>query len=192
MALTGLFKAGPQSLKVLPWFFLAQGLIYIGVPLKQFLNAKERFTPYGVIAVISNTAKVVIACLLISDHTLDLRSIIIILTGTAAFELLGLLIYLLSKTDFNFTLKFKAYFKLLKEASAQYLSVIFDMSLSRMDWILLGIMTSNVVLADYSFAYRAYELARLPLLIIAPIFVTPYVAPVGCRSSAGCYSTNVY
>ncbi|MDB5132643.1 MAG: hypothetical protein JWR02_2392, partial [Mucilaginibacter sp.] len=38
-------------------------------------------------------------------------------------------------------------------------------------WILLGIMTTPIVLADYSFAYRAFELARLPMLVAAPIIL---------------------
>jgi O-antigen/teichoic acid export membrane protein len=82
-----------------------------------------------------------------------------------------LIIYLVAKTSFSFKFYFKAYTKLLKESSSQYISVIFDISLSRMDWILLGVMTTSSVLADYSFAYRAYELARLPMLIIAPLIL---------------------
>jgi O-antigen/teichoic acid export membrane protein len=40
-----------------------------------------------------------------------------------------------------------------------------------MDWLLLGFMASKTVLADYSFAYRAYELSRLPMLVIAPVIL---------------------
>jgi len=157
--------------KFLPWFFVAQGFIYMGVPLKQFLNAKERFTPYGIIAAVSNAAKIVIAFLLQQHHNLNIRTVIFTLICTAGFEIVYLVFYILTKTTFSFKLHFKAYTKLLRESSAQYLSVIFDMSLSRMDWILVGIITSNVVLADYSFAYRAFELARLPVFIIGPMLL---------------------
>ena len=157
--------------KQLPWFFLAQGLIFIGVPLKQFLNAKEKFTPYGIIAIISNAGKIVAAWLLLTGGKLYIGTTLIILICAAVFELACLLTYLLTKTSFSFKFRFGAYIKLIKESSAQYLSVIFDMSLSRMDWILLGIMTSSSILADYSFAYRAYELSRLPMLIMAPIIL---------------------
>ncbi|MEO6633707.1 MAG: oligosaccharide flippase family protein [Mucilaginibacter sp.] len=157
--------------KQLPWFFLAQGLIFIGVPLKQFLNAKEKFTPYGVISVISNIGKIAAAWLLLMQGTLYINTVLVILICAGVFELAGLLVYLLTKTSFNFKFRFNAYTKLVKESSAQYLSVIFDISLSRMDWILLGMMTSSSILADYSFAYRAYELARLPMLILAPIIL---------------------
>ncbi|MDP9079231.1 MAG: polysaccharide biosynthesis C-terminal domain-containing protein [Bacteroidota bacterium] len=167
----GLLKNHASIYKALPWFFLAQGMLFIGIPLKQFLNAKEQFTPYGVIAVISNACKIVVAWLLMKQGILHLQTILLILIGTAVFELCCLFIYLLVKTSFSFKFQFRAYLKLIKESSSQYLSVIFDMSLSRMDWILLGIMTSSSVLADYSFAYRAYELARLPMLIMAPIIL---------------------
>ena len=157
--------------RFLPWFFLAQGLIYVGTPLKQFLNAKERFTPYGIIAAISNTAKIIIAFMLQQAHNLNIHTVIITLICTAALEMICLLVYILTKTTFSFRLHFQAYTKLLNESFAQYLSVIFDMSLSRMDWILVGMITSNVILADYSFAYRAFELARLPVFVIGPIIL---------------------
>ncbi|GAB3904935.1 hypothetical protein GCM10028826_06560 [Mucilaginibacter boryungensis] len=157
--------------KYLPWFFAAQGLIFTGTPLKQFLNAKEQFTPYGIIAFISNSSKVAATVILQQTHQLTINTVIVVLVSAAGFELVALLTYVLINTSFRFKLRLKAYVKLVKESSAQYISVIFDMSLSRMDWILLGIMTTNVMLADYSFAYRAFELARLPILIIAPIIM---------------------
>ncbi|MFC0517077.1 oligosaccharide flippase family protein [Mucilaginibacter angelicae] len=156
---------------VLPWFFIAQGLLFMGIPLKQFLNAKEKFTPYGVIAIISNSLRVCGAFYLVAVHQLQVRSIIMVMICTAGAELLALLIYVITKTDFSFKFRFQAYKKLIKESTAQYVSVIFDMSLSRMDWLLLGFMASKAVLADYSFAYRAYELSRLPMLIIAPVIL---------------------
>jgi O-antigen/teichoic acid export membrane protein len=157
--------------RLLPWFFAAQGLIYMGIPLKQFLNAKERFTPYGIIAVISNSGKIATAWVLFRNAQLDIHAVMLILIGWAAFELVCLLTYLAAKTTFSFRFTIKAYSKLLKEAATPYLSVLFDMSLSRTDWILLGAITTNTVLADYSFAYRAFELARLPMVIIAPIIL---------------------
>jgi O-antigen/teichoic acid export membrane protein len=171
--------------QLLPWFFGAQALLFIGIPLKQFLNAKEEFRPYGIIAVFSNICKIAAAYVLLQTHMLDTYTVIIVLICTAGFELGCLLIYIVTKTTFNFKLHFKAYIKLIKESSAQYLSVIFDMSLSRMDWILLGIMTTNVVLADYSFAYRAYELSRLPMLIIAPLILPRFSRMMASKSKPG-------
>lgn len=170
LLLQSVFKS-EQVYQLLPWFFAAQGLIYMGVPLKQFLNANEKFTPYGIIAITSNTGKIVAALLLFRQQQLNIHGVILILICSAMFEMCCLLIYLLTKTGFRFRFPVKAYIKLLKEASAPYLSVLFDISLSRTDWILLGIITSNTILADYSFAYRAFELARLPMVIIGPVIL---------------------
>jgi O-antigen/teichoic acid export membrane protein len=182
LLLNSIVKSQAGIYKQLTWFFLAQGLIFIGVPLKQFLNAKEQFTPYGVISVISNVCKIAAAWLLVTEGRLYINTVLIILICTATFELCSLIIYLIAKTSFSFKFHFNAYTKLLKESSAQYISVIFDISLSRMDWILLGMMTTSSVLADYSFAYRAYELARLPMLIIAPIILPGFARLLSLNS----------
>lgn len=155
----------------LPWFFAAQGLLFIAVPFKQFLNAKERFTPYGLIATASNAGKIVAAFWLLKINRLDTLTTAEVLIGAAFIEWCFLTAYVVSHRAFTFRFKFQAYTKLIKEASAQYLSVIFDMSLSRMDWILLGMLASTTILADYSFAYRAFELARLPMLIVGQLLL---------------------
>jgi O-antigen/teichoic acid export membrane protein len=171
------FTTNPQpALKLFPWFFAAQALLFIAVPLKQLLNAKEIFTPYGIIALCSNLLKIAMAFYIIKANALSINGIIWILSLCAAFELFALLIYIVFFAKINFvrTFKFTAYKKLIKEAAPQYVSVIFDMSLSRTDWILLGILSTHVVTADYSFAYRAYEVARLPLTIIAPLLLVRF------------------
>lgn len=171
MLLSVLVKDKDSIYKILPWFFMAQGGLFIGIPLKQYLNAKEKFTPYGIIAIVTNSARIIAAAWLIKAQKLEVNTIVITMICTAGVELLAMFVYIVTKTGFSFKVRFAAYQKLLREASAQYLSVIFDMSLSRMDWLLLGIMTSKAILADYSFAYRAYELSRLPMLIIAPVIL---------------------
>lgn len=67
----------------------------------------------------------------------------------------------------------KAYVQLLKEAFPQIGVVIFSSALARIDWILIGFFLSASKLAEYSFAYKAFELSYLPLLAIAPLLV-PY------------------
>lgn len=157
---------------VLPMFFVAQSVILLIVPLKQFLNAKHIFTPYGLIAILSNTLKILIAFILVKTASLSISVVAMIFVFASLLEFVMLLIYVLVKTDFSFRFKIPAYKKLLKEATPQYLSAIFDTTLSRFDWILLGIIgVSYAATGAYSFAYRAYELARLPIVIVAPVIL---------------------
>lgn len=52
--------------------------------------------------------------------------------------------------------------------------VLFDSALARIDWILLGIISTAAATAEYSFAYKIFELSKLPLLIIAPVLLTRF------------------
>lgn len=151
--------------------FVAQALLFIAIPLKQFLNAKERFGPYAVTALVSNAGKVVAALYLWWQSLVTLQTVIAVLIFFSALELVALLVYTIFFTELKFGLRLIAYKKLLKEALPQYISIIFDASLGRLDWIMLGLLSTNVVTADYSFAYRAFEVAKLPVFIIAPIIL---------------------
>lgn len=155
----------------LPWFFLAQALIYIGMPLKQFLNARQNFTPYAIIATASNIFKIVLIYVFISLGNLSISTVGTILIICGIIELASLLTYLLLKTDFSFRFKPAAYPKLLKESFPQYISAVFDVSLSRLDWLLLGLLSTAAATAEYGIAYKAFEIARLPIAVIAPVIL---------------------
>lgn len=160
-----------EGIKYLPLFFTAQCFLFLVLPLKQFLNAKHLFTPYAIIAFFTNLVKVIIAFVLVSNNLLCIQYVAYILIFTAFLELILLLVYVKLKTRFSFKFKIRAYKKLIKESAPQYLSIIFDSSLSRLDWILLGMIGSYAATGGYAFAYRAYELARLPIVIIAPVIL---------------------
>ncbi len=164
-------KDAKEGLVYLPYFFAAQGLLLIVMPLKQFLNAKHMFAPYGVIAIISNICKLGIAFFLVKGEVMSITNVGYTLIVCAAVELVLLLVYVFRKTSFRLNFKIIAYKKLLKEAAPQYFAVIFDTSLSRIDWILLGIISTYAATGGYSFAYRAYELGRLPIVVIAPVIL---------------------
>ncbi|MBW7941781.1 MAG: oligosaccharide flippase family protein [Candidatus Kuenenia stuttgartiensis] len=165
------------AVSYLPLFYVAQSLILLIVPLKQFLNAKHIFTPYGVIAIVSNILKLSVAFVLVKESLLSVEVVALVFIGASLVEFIALLIYILSKTDFSFRFKIQAHKKLIKEATPQFLSAIFDTTLSRIDWILLGIIgVSYTATAAYSFAYRAYELSRLPIVIIAPVILNIFAS----------------
>ncbi len=155
----------------LPWFFGAQALIYMGMPLKQFLNARQNFTPYAVIATVTNIIKILLIYVCIWWQNLSIGMVGIILTICGLIELGSLMAYLLLKTDFSFKFKSAAYTKLLKESFPQYISAVFDVSLSRLDWLLLGLLSTTAATAEYGIAYKAFEISRLPIAVIAPVIL---------------------
>lgn len=173
-----------SGFRVLPWMFLVQGLLSTAGPLKFYFNAKQQFRPYAIIAIISNTAKLGIGIGLLIFQHLSLITSITTLVACAAFELLALLTYIIATAQFSFYFKWIAYKKLLKEAFPQYISVLFDSSLARADIILLGIISTSIITSEYNLAYRAYEIAKLPLTIIGPILLARFARILASGSKA--------
>lgn len=165
------FLGDVDKLVFLPYFFAVQALTFIATPLKQFLNAKEQFTPYAVIALVSNIAKVLLCLVWTHYHPFSVTAVLLIMAFAGLLELVGLLLYIAKKGGFVWRFKFTAYKKLLKESMPQYIAVLFDSSLSRIDWILMGILSTNIATANYSFSYRAFEVLKLPVVVIGTILL---------------------
>jgi O-antigen/teichoic acid export membrane protein len=49
--------------------------------------------------------------------------------------------------------------------------VLITSALARFDWIFIGFMVSAASLAEYSFAYKIFEISTLPLLAVAPLLI---------------------
>ena len=64
-----------------------------------------------------------------------------------------------------------AYKRLFKEALPPLGTAVLAVVIARLDWILIGIFQPAERLAEYSFAYKIYELSAFPLLIIAPLLI---------------------
>ena len=158
----------------LPLFFISQALVFIGNPLKQLLSARQEFKPFAVISIVSNVSKLIIALVLIRSKTIHLNDVVCALIACAAFEFTALTIYLVFVDNFRLKFKKTAYFKLLKEATPQFFAVIFDAILARADVFLVGILCLASVAAEYGFAYRIYEIAKLPLSVISPILLARF------------------
>src|SRR5690606_18684887 len=129
---------------------------------------------YGLIAVFSNLLKIGLALWVISSALVTVTAVYFILIVCAAGELVALWTYVFRNWKLSWKFRFKAYKKLIKESLPQYLSVLFDSGLSRIDWVLLGIIGTQVMTAEYAFAYRAFEVAKMPILILAPILLAHF------------------
>jgi len=148
-------------------------MIFFSTPFKQVANGMERFKLLAYMSVISNLIRCVCLLIFALSHTIAIHTIIIIFIAGDIAELL-VCIYLF-KRSINTPLIFNwdkvNYIKLLRESIPQTGVVLITSALARFDWIFIGIFLSAVKLAEYSFAYKVFEMATLPLLAVAPILI---------------------
>jgi len=63
---------------------------------------------------------------------------------------------------------------LLRSSLPQVGMVFLNAGIARIDWILLGFLSTPAHTAEYAFAYRAFEFAPLPLLVLAPFLLNRF------------------
>ncbi|HET7117883.1 MAG TPA: oligosaccharide flippase family protein [Hanamia sp.] len=148
-------------------------MIFFSSPFKQTANGLEKFKALFYMSVCSNVVRgtALILFAFFSKLNLTLVILIFITDDTAELLLSAFITKRFLKTTFSFALNKKIYLNLLKESMPQAGVVVFTSAIARLDWILLGILASNIALAEYSFAFKVFEVATLPLLIIAPILI---------------------
>jgi len=148
-------------------------MIYFSTPFKQSAIGLERFKLLGYMSVISNIARACSLLVLSLLHAITLHSVIIVFIGGDVLELVISLTLFRRATGLAPAVQWNkpAYRGLLKESLPQLAVVIITSALSRFDWIFIGIVVSAASLAEYSFAYKVFELSTLPLLAIAPLLI---------------------
>ena len=171
---------------IFPSFFTAHSLLlvvgisqllsFFSSPFKQVANGKERF---DYLAVMSSTANLVRAILLFSViiiYHLNIQWLLIIFIISSFIELLVcfFIVTCLMKIPLANKIHFTDYTLLLRQSLPQIGSAILMAGITRIDWILLGLFSTASLTAEYSFAYRVYELSPFPLLIIAPILLSRF------------------
>jgi O-antigen/teichoic acid export membrane protein len=147
--------------------------MFFSAPFKQVASGMERFRLLGYMSVVSNMVRC--ACLLVVAllHTLSVKIIIFIFIGGDLGELL-VCIYLFKqaiKVPIAIRWNRPGYLKLLRESLPQTGVVVITSALARFDWIFIGFILSAVKLAEYSFAYKVFEIATFPMLAIAPLLI---------------------
>jgi O-antigen/teichoic acid export membrane protein len=156
-------------------FFLGIGklMIFFASPLKQLANGMEKFHALFFMSVCSNIVKGTGLIVLAFFSELNLPTLILVfIIGDLSEFILSIFTtkkYL--KIPFSIRWNKSVYFNLLKESLPQAGVVIFTSAIARFDWIFLGILASNIALANYSFAFKVFEVATLPLLVIAPVLI---------------------
>jgi O-antigen/teichoic acid export membrane protein len=148
-------------------------MLFFSSPFKQAANGMERFRMLAYMLVASNLLRCVGVIILALMHHLTLHYIIMVFIAGDMAELLFCIFLFSSSTKIPLNIKWSKtnYFQLLREALPQTGVVFITSALARFDWIFIGVLVSAVKLAEYSFAYKLYEISTLPLLAIAPLLI---------------------
>ena len=148
-------------------------MIYFSTPFKQTAIGMERFKLLAYLSITSNLVRAFCLIILALLHCISLQNVVIVFISGDVLELaIGAFIF---KKSTQLPIKIKwdksHYTYLLKESLPQFGVVVITSALARFDWIFIGIVLSAIKLAEYSFAYKVFELSTLPLLAIAPLLI---------------------
>ena len=155
---------------------ISQLLIFFASPFRQLANGRELFGYLAIISVTANVVRVLLLLGVLMFSSLDIKKVCFIYIFSSLAELL-VSIYL---SKFRMKIapgkkwNFSNYFLLINESLPQIWAAILYASIARIDWILLGLLTTQAVTAEYSFAYKVFELSPIPLLVLSPILLSRF------------------
>lgn len=153
---------------------------FLSMPFKNALTGKELFSKSAQAVILSNSLKILLVIYLYLIHSITLYHVSVVLAISNFIELMCYVINshtIFNNLYFSKVLNFKFYKELVKESLPQLGVIVFDSAFARIDWILLGLLSTGnaeINTAEYSFAYKIFELSRLPLLILSPILFTRF------------------
>ncbi|TFF38205.1 oligosaccharide flippase family protein [Mucilaginibacter psychrotolerans] len=148
-------------------------MIYFSTPFKQAASGLERFSLLAGMLLVSNLVRCVALTVLAILHLISLHNAAIIFIAGDLLELIITVIVFNRSTRLPFRLIWhkQKYTALLREALPQTGVNLLTSAMARFDWVFIGLMASAVKLAEYSFAYKVFEMSTLPLLAIAPLLI---------------------
>ncbi len=164
---------GLQYHTLLLFFGIGKLMIFFSTPFKQLANGLEKFKSLFYMSVCSNLIRSISLIVFSFFSTPGITIVIIIFISGDITELF--VSYFIANKILKNPLSVRPskikYFNLLRESLPQAGVVIFTSAIARFDWIILGIIVSNIVVAEYSFAFKVFEITCLPLLVIATLLV---------------------
>jgi O-antigen/teichoic acid export membrane protein len=148
-------------------------MIFFSTPFKQAATGMEQFRLLAYMSIVSNLIRCFGLIFIALWHNVNIHSIVIIFIVGDAIELLACIFLFTRITKVPLILKWDRtnYLQLLRESLPQTGVVLITSALARFDWIFIGFMISAIKLAEYSFAYKIFEISTLPLLAIAPLLI---------------------
>jgi len=148
-------------------------MIYFSTPFKQAASGLERFRLLAAMLLVSNLVRCLALTVLAILHLISLRNAAIVFIAGDVLELIINVVIFSRSTRVPFRLMWhrQKYAALLREALPQTGVNLLTSAMARFDWVFIGLMASAVKLAEYSFAYKVFEMSTLPLLAIAPLLI---------------------
>ncbi|MBC7949414.1 MAG: oligosaccharide flippase family protein [Chitinophagaceae bacterium] len=149
-------------------------LSFFSSPFKQLATGKENFRFLAIMSSVANLIRAVWLLIAVLFSSVTVEVILSIFIVSSFIELM--ISYYLSRYKLKVSLstrhRLADYFLLIRESLPLVGTVFLNASIARIDWILLGLFTTQEKTAEYSFAFRVLELSPLPLLIVAPILLS--------------------
>jgi len=181
-----IFHGSPNYNLVL-WMGFGKLMMFFSMPFKQVTNGLEKFNLLAKMSVISNTLRAVVLLVLMLCHALTLTTAVIAFVAGDTIEFIFNAILFYRHTNYPVHIRFDGfgYRALVKEALPQLGVVLITATLGRFDWIFIGFMTSDVKLAEYSFAYKVFEVSTLPLMAIGPLLVPLFTRHFSNKADSG-------
>jgi len=155
---------------------ISQLLSFFSSPFKQLANGKEKFGMLAIMSSSSNAIRSVWILWVILFSTLTINQVLLIYIISSFAELL-ICIYMLNyKMHISLSSQWKIseYRELIKESLPLIGSAFLNAAVTRFDWIMLGLFSTSAITAEYSFAYKVYELSPVPVLILAPVLLSRF------------------
>ncbi len=148
-------------------------MIYFSTPFKQVAGGLEKFRTQAGMLVVCNVTRTLVLIALALFHSITLQSTLLAFAFGDLMECIACIWLFRSRIKVPVSIRWQKmkYLQLLKEALPQTGVVIITSAIARFDWIFIGVMLSSVKLAEYSFAYKVFEISTLPLLAIAPLLL---------------------
>lgn len=164
---------------------LQQSLANVANSFKFSLTGFESFRVLARISILLNVSKMIIVVGLYLSGKMDIRGVALGFLVASALELAAGYLYLKKRLKGWLQPLYapKTYKGFIMESLPQLGVVLFDSALARIDWILLGIFSTAAVTAEYTFAYKFFELSKLPLLILGPVLLTRLSAVLSSKEA---------
>jgi O-antigen/teichoic acid export membrane protein len=148
-------------------------LLFFSTPFKQLVTGLQKYNWLLYMSVCSSVLRGLVLLFISLHGNTNIETVVIIFIAGDALELLVCFIInkKIVKPGKFYKWNRQEYLLLLRESLPQVGVVIFTSTIARFDWIFIGLFVSDVKLAEYSFAYKIFEITTLPLLAIAPLLV---------------------